>query len=55
MHVSQWDEGRWKDLLMDTGMPKRQPHQIILAHDLTALNFNGILTIDFFETQSNHE
>ena len=32
--------------------PKNQPHQIILALDLTYLKFNDILTIDFLEIQS---
>ena len=35
------------------GGSKKLPHQIILALDLTALKFNGILTVDFLEIQSN--
>lgn len=38
---------------MDKGYPKNQLHQIILAFDLTSLNLNGILNIDFLEIQAN--
>ena len=41
-------EGGRKGLLMDKGKPKNQPHQIILGLDLTGLNFNGLLIVDFF-------
>lgn len=34
---------------------KNQPLQIILTLDLTTLTFNEVLTIDFFEIQSNNK
>lgn len=34
---------------------KIQPHQISLAIDLMALKFNGILSVDLIEIQSNGE
>lgn len=33
---------------MDKAQPKNQPHHIILALDLTSLQFNRVLIIDFF-------
>lgn len=33
---------------MNKNQVKTQPHQIILAPAVTALNFNGLLTIVFF-------
>ena len=35
--------------------PKNQPHQMILALDSTALNFDDVLTVDLFEIRSNGE
>ena len=55
MQFYQWEEGRLKGLLMDKGNPKNQPHHIIQAFDLTALKFNGILSVDFLEIQSYRE
>lgn len=41
---------------MDNGKLKNQPPQIILdIYRSNALNFNGILTIDDFEIQSNDD
>lgn len=37
---------------MGTG---NQPHQIIVVLNLPAFKFDGILNVNFFEIQSNHE
>ena len=49
MHVYLWHKGRWEGLLIDKDHPKHQFYQIVLALDLTTLNFNGLWTIDFFK------
>lgn len=54
MQVYKLEEGRLK-VLKNKEDPKSQPHQIVLALDLTALKFHGILTVDFLEIQSNGE
>ena len=38
---------------MDTGQQKNKTSKIILALDLIAMKFSGLLTIDFLETQFN--
>lgn len=40
---------------MDKENPKNEQYQIILALDLTTLNFNSISTVEFFYIQSNGE
>lgn len=37
MNVYEWEDGKWKGLLMDGGA-KNQPRHIIWVFDLTALN-----------------
>lgn len=44
-----------KGLLISKGKPKNQCHQMILALDLTALKFNGVITMDSLEIKSNDE
>lgn len=43
-----------KGLLVDKVDKKNQLHQIVPTLNLTALIFNGILNVDFFEIQSNN-
>lgn len=38
---------------MDESDAKNQPHPIIVAFDSTVLKFNGLLTMEFLEMQSN--
>lgn len=49
-HVYYCKERRWIGLLANQS--KNQSYQIILALNLTALNFNSILTIDCFPLYS---
>lgn len=40
---------------MYNGDPEKSAHQIILAHNLATLKFNGILIVNFLKIQSNGE
>lgn len=48
MYVLNWEEGKWKDILVYHGQPKNHLRRTVLSLDLSALNFKGILTIDVF-------
>lgn len=49
-------KGQMEKVSLWMGLAKTiKPHQIILSSDVTVLNFNSILTIDFFVIQSNCE
>lgn len=50
-----WGGGQKKNLHLDKGYPKNQPHYISIALDLAALNLNGVLNIDFLDIQSKSE
>eukprot|EP00268_Persea_americana_P030839 TRINITY_DN298_c3_g1_i1.p1 TRINITY_DN298_c3_g1~~TRINITY_DN298_c3_g1_i1.p1 ORF type:complete len:125 (+),score=4.02 TRINITY_DN298_c3_g1_i1:749-1123(+) len=45
MHVTNGKRARWKGLPIDKGEQKNGPTR--LALDLTGLNFNGVIIIDF--------
>lgn len=49
------EEGKLKGFLMDKGNPENQPHEIIIAVNLTTVKFNGFLTTDFLKSQSKGE
>ena len=44
VHVSQWEEGRWKGLLMDEGA-KKSAYQIILTLDFNPLLSEGSVSV----------